>query len=187
MGAPSGPSLISSKSPINFVERKKATRRQKQLQKRHDTSDDAAEKAELEADLRVAEIDVLYPQYYPFLEAYVSLYPQSGKRGDDDEEKEEKEDDKDTAEKQRAAAPFARGPRPPMWEEIKTTYEAGGLRALQKIRDRQPPKEGKKDKEVKGGKGSKAETDGDKPSKKSKESKKVEDSDSDDGGFFEED
>jgi hypothetical protein len=179
----------------NLLERKKATRRQKQLKKRHDTTDDAAEKAELAEDLRVAEIDVLYPQYYPFLEPYVSLYPQSGNNGEGEgegeEEKDDKEDDKDTAEKQSTAAQFTRGPRPPMWEEIKTTYEAGGLRALQKIRDRQPPKgdkQGKQGKEAKGAKGGKASagTDGDKSGKKSKETKNAEEgSESDDGGFFE--
>ncbi|ERS97199.1 uncharacterized protein SPSK_02659 [Sporothrix schenckii 1099-18] len=185
--------MISKYHMLRFFERKKAIRRQKQLKKQHDATDDAAEKAELAQDLAVAEIDVLYPQYYPFLEPYVSLYPQSkkGKDGEDDKEDKEDKDGKSTA-------PFSRSPRPPMWEEIKAAYEAGGLRALQNIRDRQPPKEGKQSKDAKGSKPSKASkaskadkagTDN-KPGKtaKSKESKKVEvESDSDDGGFFEED
>ncbi|KIH90633.1 rRNA-processing protein efg-1 [Sporothrix brasiliensis 5110] len=176
--------MISKYHMLRFFERKKAIRRQKQLKKQHNATDDAAEKAELAQDLAVAEIDVLYPQYYPFLEPYVSLYPQS-KKGTDDK------DDKDG----KSTAPFSRSPRPPMWEEIKAAYEAGGLQALQNIRDRQPPKEGKQSKDAKGSKGSKASK-ADKAgaekkpgnTAKSKESKKVEvESDSDDGGFFEED
>ncbi|CAK7213831.1 18S rRNA maturation protein [Sporothrix curviconia] len=178
--------MISKYHMIRFFERKKAMRRQKQLQKRHDATQDEAEKAELAADLGVAEIDVLYPQYYPFLEAYVSLYPQSGKKGegkedgkgdkdgDDGDDGDDKEDGKDN---DTDPTKFSRGPRPPMWVTIKTAYEKGGLRALEAIRDRQPAKEGKN---------AAKDTNGDKPSKKRKETKRMEeDSDSDSGGFFE--
>ncbi|CAK7223428.1 18S rRNA maturation protein [Sporothrix eucalyptigena] len=171
--------MISKYHMLRFFERKKATRRQKQLQKRLDAEENTAVKEELEGDLRVAEIDVLYPQYYPFLQPYVSLYP---KKSDDDDEKDEKKDDKD-------AAQFFRGPRPPMWDEIKMAYEKGGVPALEAIRDRRPAKEGKDGKKVeKGDKAVKAasETNRDKPGKKQKQQEKKveEESDSDDGGFF---
>ncbi|CAK7229249.1 18S rRNA maturation protein [Sporothrix bragantina] len=172
--------MISKYHMIRFFERKKAMRRQKQLQKRHDATEDETEKAEMAADLAVAEIDVLYPQYYPFLEAYVSLYPQSGKKGDGEED-EEKDDDKD---KDIDPTKFFKGPRPAMWDTIKAAYEKGGIRALEAIRDRQPAKEDKKADKT----GSKAasETNGDKLGKKQKETKKAEEEeDSDDGGFFE--
>ena len=172
-------------------------RRQKQLQKRHDTTEDATEKAELAADLRVAAIDVLYPQYYPFLEAYVSLYPQSGKKGEGEESKkgegEDEDKDEDMGEGKDKVndtdpSKFFRGPRPPMWDTLKTAFEEGGIAALEAIRDRQPAKEGKKTNKANSKAGSKAAADasGDEPGKKQKEAKKVEEeSDSDDGGFFE--
>ncbi|CAK7268764.1 18S rRNA maturation protein [Sporothrix epigloea] len=179
--------MISKYHMIRFFERKKAARRQKQLQKRHDATDDETEKRELALDLRVAEIDVLYPQYYPFLEAYVSLYPPSGKNDEDKEDQESKgKNEGKGRDTDTEAAKFSREPRPPMWETIKTAYDEGGIPALEAIRDRQPFKRDSKTKTNKAFGSSAAEPTKDKTGKKRKEMKKAEqESDSDDGGFFE--
>lgn len=160
-------------------------RRQKQLQKRHDAADDETEKRQLAEDLSVAEIDVLYPQYFPFLEAYVSLYPPSSKKGESAEvnDSKGKDEDKDA---DTDAPRFSRGPRPPMWDTIMRAYKSGGIPALEAIRDRQPDKGDRKTKTDKVSSNAARGTKDDKTGKKNKELKKTEEEpDSDDGGFFE--
>ncbi|CAK7565563.1 MAG: 18S rRNA maturation protein [Sporothrix epigloea] len=177
--------MISKYHMIRFFERKKAMRRQKQLQKRHDAADDETEKRQLAEDLSVAEIDVLYPQYFPFLEAYVSLYPPSSKKGESAEvnDSKGKDEDKDA---DTDAPRFSRGPRPPMWDTIMRAYKSGGIPALEAIRDRQPDKGDRKTKTDKVSSNAARGTKDDKTGKKNKELKKTEEEpDSDDGGFFE--
>lgn len=189
------------------TERQKATRLANQLRKRIAQTQSPDELAQLQADLHVAEVDLDYAIYYPFLEPYVSLY---AKPGDNSGEKG-KEKEKDKAEQ------LLRTPRPAMWTTVEKLRK-DGKEALERLQNRQP--EGMVDALDKGKSKEKSRTkvDGDKgdakppgkrgserngkPSQKGKTWDKRErgrepepqkgresddESDSDGGGFFEED
>jgi len=79
----------------------------------------------------VAEVDLDYSIYYPFLEPYVSLYAnykpgEKGKSGGKDKEKE-----KDKAEQ------LLRTPRPVVWTTVEKLREEG-KEALERLQNRQP-------------------------------------------------
>lgn len=109
------------------VERKKAMRFAKQLEKKVAQTTEPEEIAQLKADLHVAQVDTDYAIYFPFMETYVSLY--AGAASSDKDEKEEKG----------AAARYLRTPRPPMWSVIEKTREEG-KHALERLQNRRPPK-----------------------------------------------
>lgn len=95
----------------------------KQLEKRLAQATDPDEVAQLKADLHVAEVDIDYARYFPFMEPYVSLYAKAASG---------EKDDQDTA------ARYLRSPRPPMWAVIEKTREEGDA-ALEKLQNRQAP------------------------------------------------
>lgn len=105
-------------------ERKKAIRLAKQLKRKLDETEDAEESAKLKADLHIAEVDIDYAIYYPFMETYISLYPRSDKE-------EEEEDGKPKAVRHLHSA------RPPMWTTIEKLREEGQA-ALERLQNRQP-------------------------------------------------
>ena len=79
----------------------------------------------------MAEVDLDYSIYYPFLEPYVSLYAnykpgEKGKSGGKDKEKE-----KDKAEQ------LLRTPRPAVWTTVEKLREEG-KEALERLQNRQP-------------------------------------------------
>jgi hypothetical protein len=116
---------ITDVSPLTTrVERKKATRFAKQLEKKLAQATDPDEIAQLKADLHVAQVDIDYARYFPFLEPYVSLYAGAASGEKDETGK---------------AAQYLRGPRPPMWAVIEKTREEGQA-ALEKLQNRQPGK-----------------------------------------------
>ncbi|KAK4237409.1 hypothetical protein C8A03DRAFT_34656 [Achaetomium macrosporum] len=116
--------MIQRYHMVRFFERKKAMRFVKQLEKKLAQATDPEEVAQLKADLHVAQVDIDYARYFPFMEPYISLYAgaSSGEK-----------DEASTA----AWARYLRTPRPPMWAVIEKTREEGQA-ALEKLQNRQP-------------------------------------------------
>lgn len=107
------------------AERQKAERLRKQLKKRLEQADDAEEKANVEKELHIADVDWYYTRYFPFLEPYISLYPKTkDEAGDDDEP---------------VAKRALHAERPPVWKEIEEAVGAG-QKALEAIQERRPEK-----------------------------------------------
>ena len=109
------------------------------------------------------------------METYISLYPKSK---DESTEKDEKS----------SAAHHLHSSRPPMWTTIEKARE-DGKSALEKIRDRRPERDFSRPSSKKTDKKSTSQ-DEERPAKGKygkKEEKKGEESESEDGGFFEED
>ena len=96
-------------------ERQKATRLATQLKRRLAVAQEPEEIAKLKADLHIAEVDIDYARYYPFLEPYVSLYAASS--GQPREDETAGKDEKATA------AKFLHAQRPPMWATIEKIRE----------------------------------------------------------------
>ena len=163
----------------------------KQLEKKVAQATDLEEVAQLKADLRVAQVDIDYAIYFPFMEPYISLYAAAAAG-------EKKETNK--------AAAYLRTPRPSMWTVVEKTREEGQA-ALERLQNRrpqadsgseaaqqpaqddvtakqQPAKKGRKGAPQPGGKTSKS---GPNPKKGQAGRTKDDDEGSDDGGFFEED
>jgi hypothetical protein len=104
------------------TERKKAMRFAKQLEKKVAQATDPEEVSQLKADLHVAQVDIDYAIYFPFMEPYISLYAGAASK-----EKDETS----------TAAHYLRTPRPPMWTVVEKTREEGQS-ALEKLQNRQP-------------------------------------------------
>jgi len=104
----------------------------KQLKRRLEETTDPEEIAQIKADLHIAEVDLDYALYYPFLEPYISLYPKAPS---------EKTDEKSTA------AHNLHNPRPLMWSTIEKAREEGKS-ALEKIRDRRSETDSTKTEEI---------------------------------------
>ncbi len=94
----------------------------KQLEKKIAAAENPEEASRLKADLHVAQVDIDYAIYYPFMEPYISLYASAASA-----EKDETN----------TAAQYLRTPRPPMWTVIEKTREAGQA-ALEKLQNRRP-------------------------------------------------
>ncbi|KAK7923271.1 hypothetical protein PG985_007342 [Apiospora marii] len=171
--------MIKKYHMVRFFERKKADKLAKQLTKQLRACEDAEERKQLERDLHVAEIDGQYARNFPFLEAYVSLYPvKSSSATTQDGEKPETPS---------AAAQALRNERPPMWHTIEQAV-AEGTHALIAIRERDiHSRAGKK---VKAQDATSSSTDSKKKDVKMKDSNSTTQADNDsgdesDGGFFE--
>lgn len=108
-----------------LTERQKAERLQRQLKKRLEKADDPEDKASIEKEVHIADVDCYYTRYFPFMEPYVSLYPV-------DKTKDESGD-----------GPIAKralhSERPPVWKEIEEAAEQG-QKALEAIQERRPEK-----------------------------------------------
>lgn len=125
--APLLPSPCISVANAPYVERKKAERLRKKLKKQADEATDPEEKASIEADLHIADVDYHYTRYFPFLERYESLYTAS-------------EDSKgDEAEGQPAAIRALHSERPPMWKVVEEAMR-NGQAALEELQERRPEK-----------------------------------------------
>lgn len=107
-------------------ERQKAERLRKQLKKRLDKADDPDEKAKLEEEFHIADVDWHYAKYFPFLERYVGLYLTAKPTEKADETET---DDVPTAKR------ALHSERPPAWKEIEAAM-AKGERALKAIQER---------------------------------------------------
>lgn len=103
-----------------MTERQKAERLRKQLKKRLDAAE-PDDKATLDEEYHIADVDWHYAKYFPFMERYIGLYP-TAKAADDS-------DDKPIAKRALHAE------RPPMWKEIEKAMEQG-QRALEAIQER---------------------------------------------------
>lgn len=104
------------------VERQKAERLRKQLKKRlEEAADDPEEKANIEKELHIADVDWYYTRYFPFMEPYISLYPKT---------KEESGDEP-------IAKRALHAERPPVWKEIEKAAEQD-QKALEAIQERRP-------------------------------------------------
>lgn len=112
---------------ILSVERKKADRLAKRLRTQLGSTEDEAEKKDIAANLRVAEMDGVYARFFPHRERYISLYPvaESGASA-------KKEDKAESASK---AVQALKSERPPIWYEIERA-ERKGMSALVAIRER---------------------------------------------------
>lgn len=93
-----------------------------QLEKKLAQATDPAEVAQLQADLHVAQVDIDYARYFPFMEPYISLYAAAAS-GEKDETN--------------TAAQYLRTPRPPMWTLVEKTREEGQA-ALERLQNRRP-------------------------------------------------
>ena len=109
------------------AERKKAERLRKKLKKQADEATDPEEKANIEADLHVADVDYHYTRYFPFLERYESLYTATENSKDDE------------AEGQPAALRALHSERPPMWKVVEEAMR-NGQAALEELQERRPEK-----------------------------------------------
>ncbi|KAH6850263.1 hypothetical protein B0I37DRAFT_339483 [Chaetomium sp. MPI-CAGE-AT-0009] len=183
--------MIHKYHMVRFFERKKAMRFAKQLEKKVAQATDPEEVAQLKTDLHVAQVDIDYAIYFPFMEPYISLYAAAaaGEQGETSK-----------------AALYLRSPRPPMWTVVEKTREDGQA-ALEKLQNRrpqtdsgseatrqptqddvtskqQPTKKARKGAPQPGTKTSKS-----KPNQTKGQARRTKDDDegSDDGGFFEED
>ncbi|KAK3375338.1 hypothetical protein B0H63DRAFT_419958 [Podospora didyma] len=121
--------MIGKYHMVRFFERQKAIRLAKQQRKKLTQLHKPEEEAKLKHDLHVAEVDVDYAIYFPFLERYISLYAAPAKA----KETEAK------AEKPTAVIAL-HIPRPPIWYEIEKAREEGKI-ALEKIQNRQSEQE----------------------------------------------
>ncbi|GAB1320601.1 rRNA-processing protein efg1 [Madurella fahalii] len=113
--------MIQKYHMVRFFERKKAMRLEKQLEKKLAQTTDPDEAAQLKADLHVAQVDIDYARYFPFMEPYISLYAKAASGERDGEG---------------TAAHYLRSPRPPMWAVIEKIREEGDA-ALEKLQNRQ--------------------------------------------------
>ncbi|KAK0722885.1 hypothetical protein B0T26DRAFT_739982 [Lasiosphaeria miniovina] len=113
--------MIGKYHMVRFFERQKATRLAKQLRRKLTQTEDPDEISKLKAHLHIAEVDVDYAIYYPFLERYLSLYAAPAAEAKDDEKP--------------TAVHALDTPRPPMWYEIEKT-RGYGKAALEKIQNR---------------------------------------------------
>ncbi|KAJ6789242.1 hypothetical protein PWT90_05086 [Aphanocladium album] len=122
--------MISKYHMVRFFvlpERKKAARLVKQLKRKLEQATDDEEKAKLQADLHIAEVDEAYTQHHPHAETYISLYGSAKKDADGDDDDEEK--------KTAAAKAALAAERPPMWKVVEATMEHGPD-ALRQLRER---------------------------------------------------
>lgn len=94
----------------------------KQLEKKVAEATDPEEVSQLKTDLHVAQVDIDYAKYFPFMEPYISLYAGVA-AGEKDEKK--------------TAAHYLRTPRPPMWSVVEKTREEGEA-ALERLQNRRP-------------------------------------------------
>ncbi|KAJ9154920.1 hypothetical protein NKR23_g2347 [Pleurostoma richardsiae] len=115
--------MIKKYHMVRFFERQKAERLQKQLRKRLGAATDPEEIAQINADIHISDVDYHYTVYFPYMEKYVSLYPISAKKETTSEEKAA------------AAARALRAPRPQLWSIIEKAMEEG-KEALEMLRDR---------------------------------------------------
>ncbi|KAK7740550.1 rRNA-processing protein efg1 [Cytospora paraplurivora] len=129
--------MISKYHQVRFfdyrwIERQKAERLRKKLKKQLDETTDPEEKAKLQADFHIADVDVHYTRYFPFLERYEGLYAA--------EQSKEDSDGQTIAERALHSA------RPPMWKVVEEALEKGqaALLALQERRTEAPNTEEKK-------------------------------------------
>lgn len=108
-----------------YVERKKAERLRKKLQKQADECTDPEEEARIAADLHIADVDYHYTRYFPFLERYESLYtaPENPKEHE--------------AEDKPAALRALHSERPPMWKVVEEAMRSGQA-ALEELQERRP-------------------------------------------------
>ncbi|KAK1826029.1 hypothetical protein QBC39DRAFT_365357 [Podospora conica] len=116
--------MIGKYHMVRFFERKKAIRLAKQLKRKLDETEDPEEAAKIKADLHIAEVDIDYAIYYPFLESYISLYPRADKEEEDDDGKPK-------------AVRHLHSARPAMWTTIEKLREEGQA-ALERLQNRQP-------------------------------------------------
>jgi hypothetical protein len=124
-GMSTAPAGIPCSWDANFsslLERKKAMRFVKQMKRQLSELEDPEEIAKTKADLHIAEVDLDYAIYYPFLEPYVSLYksPSGENKGDEP-----------------TTLQYLHAPRPPMWSVVEKVREEGKA-ALEKLQNRQP-------------------------------------------------
>ncbi|KAK8088061.1 rRNA-processing protein efg-1 [Apiospora hydei] len=174
--------MIKKYHMVRFFERKKADKLAKQIQKQLDACEDEEERKQLEKDLHVAQIDGQYARNFPYLEAYVSLYPVKslGLTTQGGEQPE-------TAS---TAAQALRNERPPLWHAIEKATEEG-IPALIAIRERDIHKghnrNSKKAKAQAAASSSAESTQKDVKMKDTNSAAKSDDDDGDDsdGGFFE--
>lgn len=113
------------------IERQKAERLRKQLKKQLDEATDPEEVAKARANFHIADVDLHYTRYFPFLERYESLY--SAKLAKEDPEGG-----------QTIAMRALHSARPPMWKVVEEALEKGqaALDALQERRSRVSRSEG---------------------------------------------
>ncbi|KAK4157229.1 hypothetical protein C8A00DRAFT_40323 [Chaetomidium leptoderma] len=178
--------MIQKYHMVRFFERKKAMRFAKQLEKRAAQATDPEEASQLTADLHVAQVDIDYAIYFPFMEPYISLYAAaaSGEKSETN-----------------TAAHYLRTPRPPMWSVIEKTREEGPA-ALEKLQNRRPqtssnseaaqdpaehdvPAKQSSKKARKRSPRNEAKTSKSKPSRVEEGTRRTNDDDDSDGGFFE--
>ncbi|KAH8752529.1 hypothetical protein F5883DRAFT_576384 [Diaporthe sp. PMI_573] len=119
--------MISKYHKVRFFERKKAERLRKKLKKQAEECTDPEEKARIETDLHIADVDYHYTRYFPFLERYESLYTAPENPKDDE------------AEDQPAAIRALHSERPPMWKVVEEAMR-NGQAALEELQERRPEK-----------------------------------------------
>ncbi|KAL5888649.1 18S rRNA maturation protein [Pyricularia oryzae] len=115
--------MIGKYHMVRFFERKKAQKLVKYVRKKLDQAEDPEQIIQLKKDLHTAEVDVNYAIYFPFLERYVSLYPNT-----------EKSDDQSDAK-----LALLRSERHPIWTEIEQAMESGP-NALPQLQNRKSAK-----------------------------------------------
>lgn len=76
--------MIGKYHKVRFFERQRATRVLKKAKKALEACEDDAERKKLKGKVNIAEVDVNYPQYYPYMTVYQSLWKkEAGEDGED--------------------------------------------------------------------------------------------------------
>ena len=76
--------MIGKYHKVRFFERQRATRVLKKAKKALEACEDDAERKKLKRKVHVAEVDFNYPQYYPYMTVYQSLWKkETGEDGED--------------------------------------------------------------------------------------------------------
>lgn len=170
---------MSFKLTLELLERKKATRTLKRLQKSlSSTTVGTGDYEDLQSDIHNAEVDLNYAMYHPLDEKYHSLYPPEKRRAS----KEEEEPDQKTPQEEGSS-------RPTIWHVVEQCMEQGTLMALRDGKLGRTPPDAKASKAVpKPGHHTTATDKG--ASQKEKDKSKTEilpkdEDDESDGGFFE--
>lgn len=115
--------MIGRYHKVRFFERQKATRRLKKTTKALESCENAEEKNTLKRKAHIAEVDVNYPQYYPYMTPYVSLWKkEKGVQGEDQYTANDEQDD------------GAKG-NIEIWRQVELAMRDGSLERLKDIVD----------------------------------------------------
>jgi hypothetical protein len=115
--------MIGKYHKVRFFERQRATRILKKAKKELEACEDDAERKKLKRKVHVAEVDFNYPQYYPYMTVYQSLWKKEA--GEDGEDRYTPNAEQEDGAKGNAE----------VWRKVKQTMKDGSLEKLKDFVD----------------------------------------------------